>query len=108
MEQIEKTHWPTVLIMEGIPYVLKRKDNVGVFDVCEYCDLKTFCQSSIDDHNFFELCYSDGRDNNWYFEEDWTIFAKNIFDFLEIKDKKGRTIRLSEQVEKSKTIKFDV
>lgn len=107
MEQIEKTHWPTVLIMEGVPYVLKRKDNVGVFDVCEYCDLKGLCLAYGEDRNFFELCYSDGRDNNWYFEEDWTIFAKNIFDFLEIKDKKGRTIRLNEQVEKSRTIRFD-
>lgn len=108
MEQIERTHWPTVLIMEGVPYVLKRKDDVKGLDVCEYCDLKDFCRTYGDNHYFFELCYSDHRDDNWYFEEDWTIFAKNIFDFLEIKDKKGRTIRLNEQVEKSKTIKFDV
>ena len=107
MEQIEKTHWPTVLIMEGVPYVLKRKDNVKGLDVCEYCDLKDLCLYNGDEHYFYELCYSDKRDNNWYFEEDWTIFAKNIFDFLEIKNKEGRTIRLNEQVKKSKTIKFD-
>lgn len=107
MEEIEKTHWPTILIMEGIPYVLKHHGYVKGLDVCEYCDLKEFCQDYGDNHNFFELCYSDNRDDQWYFEEDWTIFSRNIFDFLEIKDKKGRTIRINEQREKSKTLKND-
>jgi hypothetical protein len=32
---------------------------------------------------FYDLCTSDGRGDNYYYEEDWTIYDKMIADFVD-------------------------
>lgn len=77
-----KEHWPTMLIMNGRPYQLKELNRQGINNPCELCDLRTECGYPDGLDHFMQLCTSDDRDNAWYFEEDWTIFDKPLYDFL--------------------------
>ena len=85
MKRIEydpEMYWPTVIINEGTPYVLKKCNRRGVNDPCELCDLRLQCYSPNENHRLVALCTSDDRGQAWYFEEDWTIYDKNVSEFL--------------------------
>lgn len=75
-------HWPTVIVMEGRPYQLVKLERKGVNDPCSMCDLRQRCEPSSQNFNLITLCKSDDRDDGWFFEGDWTIYDKRIFDFL--------------------------
>lgn len=77
-----KEHWPTMLIMNGRPYQLKELNRQGINNPCELCDLRTECGYPDGLDHFMQLCTSDDRDNAWYFEEDWTIYGKELCDFI--------------------------
>lgn len=77
-----KEHWPTLIIMNGRPYQLKELNRRGVDNPCELCDLRTECGYPDGYHDLLELCTSDDRNEAWYFEEDWTIYGKNLYDFI--------------------------
>lgn len=72
----EKEYWPTILIMTGRPYVLKKLERKGVNNPCKLCDLRYSCNDSQGLAKLYKLCTSDDRDDAWYFEEDWSIFDK--------------------------------
>ena len=77
-----KEHLPTILIMNGRPYQLKKLNRQGINSPCELCDLRTVCNNYEGYTNFYKLCTSDDRNGAWYFEEDWTIFDKPLCDFI--------------------------
>lgn len=73
---------PTILIMEGKPYRLKKNSRRGVSNPCELCDLRQICGAPDDEYVLLRLCRSDNRDDAWYFEEDRTIFNKPLYFYL--------------------------
>ena len=84
MKKETEAYWPTVIIMNGTPYRLKELNREGINNPCELCDLRTECGYPDGLDHFMELCTSDDRDQAWYFEEDWTIFNKRIYDFINL------------------------
>lgn len=78
----EKEYWPTILIMTGRPYVLKKLEGNGVNNPCKICDLKYSCNDSQGLGKLHKLCKSDDRDDAWFFEEDWSVFDKAMSDYL--------------------------
>ena len=89
MNKMTNEHWPTVIVMNGRPYQLKKLERKGVNEVCGMCDLRWECEQPQDYYNLIKLCKSDDRDDAWCFEEDWTIFDKPLCDFInpELADK---------------------
>lgn len=75
-------YWPTILIMEGRPYILKKLERKGINNPCQLCDLRSQCIDEWEYANLYKLCTSDDRDDAWYFEEDWSIFDKAISGYL--------------------------
>ena len=82
MNKDTEAYWPTVIVIEGRPYQLKKLERKGVNDPCSMCDLRQQCEPSDLYFNLMMLCKSDDRDDGWFFEEDWTICDKEICDFL--------------------------
>ena len=82
MNKDTEAYWPTVIVIEGRPYQLKKLERKGVNDPCSMCDLRQQCEPSDQYFNLMMLCKSDDRDDGWFFEEDWTIYDKRICDFL--------------------------
>lgn len=82
MNKATNEHWPTVIIMEGRPYQLMKLERKGINDPCSMCDIRQRCEPSSQYFNLITLCKSDDRDDGWYFEENWTIFGKQICDFI--------------------------
>lgn len=82
MKLKQNENWPSVILHNGRPYVLKKLTRKGVNDPCSMCDLRQLCMGMRDSARFFELCTSDGRDDGWYYEEDWSIYDKMIADFV--------------------------
>lgn len=82
MKLKQNENWPSVILHNGRPYVLKKLTRKGVNDPCSMCDLRQLCIGMRDIGRFFELCTSDGRDDGWYYEEDWSIYDKTIADFV--------------------------
>lgn len=82
MNKETNEHWPTVIIMDGKPYQLIKLERIGVNDPCTMCDLRWECDAPLDKFNLIKLCKSDDRDDGWFFAEDWNIFDKRIYDFL--------------------------
>ena len=74
--------WPTVIITNGRPYQLVKLESKCINDPCTMCDLTWECDAPSENFNLRRLCKSDGRDDAWYFAEDWTIFDKPLCDFL--------------------------
>lgn len=108
MERERFLFWPTVILMEGRPYVLKKLERKGVNDPCSMCDLRMRCVRDYDMHYLVELCKSDGRNDAWYFEEDWSIYPKEVEDFL---NEDIRLLPPDEEIEREemdKTLKHDL
>lgn len=83
MKEDEK-YWPTVIILNGEPLVLKQLKRKGVNDVCSMCDLRDKCMNNSEDRKFYELCTNDERSDDWYFEIDWDIYPKMVGDLLNV------------------------
>ena len=75
--------WPSLIIVDGRPYLLKKLTRQGVDSPCCLCDLRSKCRSSWHEPNLSDLCCSDERGQDWYYEEDWTIVDKPISEFVE-------------------------
>lgn len=75
-------YWPTILIMEGRPYTLKKLERKGINNPCQLCDLRSICNTPKGLAMLHKLCKSDDRDDAWFFEEDWSIFDKAISGYL--------------------------
>lgn len=82
MSKMTNEHWPTVIVMNGRPYLLKELNRQGLNNPCELCDLRMFCNNKKGTATMYALCTSDDRNDAWYFEEDWTIFDKQLCDFI--------------------------
>lgn len=83
MSKMKNEHWPTVIVMNGRPYLLKELNRQGLNNPCELCDLSMFCNNKKGTATMYALCTSDDRNDAWYFEEDWTIFDKQLCDFID-------------------------
>ena len=75
-------YWPTVVIVEGRPYVLTKQQTVTKNDPCAICDLKSKCNVDGILVKFYPLCMSDERDDGWFFAEDWSIYDTPVMEFL--------------------------
>lgn len=82
MNKATNEHWPAVIVMNGRPYQLKEMNRRGINNPCSLCDLRTLCKNENGQGFLFKLCTSDDRNQSWFFEEDWTIFDKNLCDFI--------------------------
>lgn len=82
MKLKQNENWPSVILHNGKPYVLKKLTRKGVYDPCSMCDLRQLCVEPRNRSTFYELCTSDGRDDGWYYEEDWSIVGMEIADFV--------------------------
>ena len=82
MKLKQNENWPSMILHNGRPYLLKKLTRKGVNDPCSMCDLRHLCMGTKDSARFFELCTSDGRDDGWYYEEDWSIVGMEIADFI--------------------------
>ena len=76
---------PTVIIYNGIPYVLKQVamdcyDDKA--DVCYYCDLRNECITQDGQHQFLKLCKPEFIGDDCCFIEDWDAKDKRIIDYL--------------------------
>lgn len=83
MKLKQNEHWPTVIVMNGKPHQLMKLERKGVNDPCTMCDLRWECDEPNDHFNLLSLCKSDDRDDGWYFAEDWSIYDKQIADFVD-------------------------
>ena len=84
MNKKKNEYWPTILIIEGRPYRLKELNRQGINNPCELCNLREASGELNGFCDLTRLCKSDDRDDAWFFEEDWTIFDKYIYDFLNV------------------------
>lgn len=83
MKEDEK-YWPTVIILDGEPFVLKHLNRDGVNDPCSMCDLKDKCMTETKYLDLMGLCKNDGRSDAWYFEVDWDIYPEMVGDLLNV------------------------
>lgn len=83
MKLKQNEHWPTVIVMNGKPYQLMKLERKGLNNPCTICDLRWECNEPNDHLDLLSLCMSDNRDGGWYFEEDWSIYDKQIADFVD-------------------------
>lgn len=83
MKLKQNENWPSVILHNGRPYLLKKLTRKGVNDPCSMCDLRQQCITAKNPRVFYELCTSDGRGEGWYYEEDWSIYDKMIADFVD-------------------------
>lgn len=82
MNEDEVKFWPTIVIVEGRPYVLTKLQTLYKNDPCAWCDLKTKCNAEGIPVRFFPLCMSDNRDDGWFFAEDWSVYDASVMEFL--------------------------
>lgn len=82
MNKKTNEHWPSVIIMNGRPYQLKEMNRQGINNPCSLCDLRTLCNNENGQGFLYTLCTSDDRNEAWFFEEDWSIYDKQICDFV--------------------------
>lgn len=84
MKLKKNENWPSVILHDGKPYLLKKLTRKGVNDPCSMCDLRQLCMKGPRMiMMLYDLCTSDGRSDAYYYEEDWSIYDKMIADFLE-------------------------
>lgn len=108
LEYDPEMYWPTILINEGRPYVLKKLTRQGINNPCDVCDLRDLGRCGNDNCHFTTLCTADDRDESWYFEEDWGIANKSVFDYLN-HDCMDSDDELSEEdIAKDFTLKHDL
>ena len=84
MNKKKNEYWSTILIMEGRPYRLKELNRQGINNPCELCDLRKVCSAPYGIYDLSRLCKSDDRDDAWFFEEDWTICDKRIWNYVNV------------------------
>ncbi len=82
MKKRKENPWPSLIVVNGRPYLLKKVTRQGINDPCSLCDLRDQCNRSHHAGNLSELCCSDDRGESWYYEEDWTIVGKQIAEFV--------------------------
>ncbi len=82
MNEDDAMFWPTVIIVEGRPYVLTKQEIVTKNDPCAVCDLKSKCNADGIPVRFYPLCTADKRDDGWYFAEDWSVYDRRVMDYL--------------------------
>ena len=76
--------WPTLVVLEGVPYLLEKQDDAAINDVCSLCDLKDECTSGDHRYKFVDLCSSDLRGEEWFFKKDWDVLDMQIRDLFAI------------------------
>lgn len=82
MKLKQNENWPSVILHNGRPYLLKKLTRKGVNDPCSMCDLRQLCMGTSYPPMLYDICCSDGRGDDYYYEEDWTIYDKQIADFV--------------------------
>lgn len=74
----------TIIIYDGIPYVLKRVTDIQpdeTADVCHYCDLRTMCKKEDGSSKLIELCMPGHVGYNCCFHVDYDYCGYKIGDF---------------------------
>lgn len=82
MKLKQNENWPSVILHNGKPYLLKKLTRKGVNDSCSMCDLHQLCWATSYAPALIDLCCLDGRGEAYYYEEDWSIYDKQIADFV--------------------------
>lgn len=82
MSDDDAMFWPTVILVEGKPYVLTKQQTVFKNDPCAVCDLKRMYNADGIPVRFYPLCTADKRDDGWYFAEDWSAYDKLVMEYL--------------------------
>lgn len=77
-------HHETIIIYDGVPYVLKRVTNIKqdeTSDVCHYCDLRTMCKKNDGNSKLIELCMPNhvGQDCCFQIDYDYCDFKIGWF-----------------------------
>lgn len=83
MKLKQNESWPSVILHNGRPYVLKKLMRKGVNDPCSMCDLRHLCMGKSFVPILYDLCHSDNIGDVYYYEEDWSIYDKTIADFVD-------------------------
>lgn len=76
--------WPTLIVLEGVPYLLEKQVDATINDVCSLCDLKYECMNDDKGYKFVHLCSSDLRGEEWFFKKDWDVLDMNIKDLFAV------------------------
>lgn len=71
--------FPVVILYEGIPYQLVKQKLMIENNPCNLCDLRSVCGVTA---NLSALCWTKGRDQSWFFIEDWDIVDRPILDLV--------------------------
>lgn len=108
LEYDPEYYWPTIVINEGRPYVLKKLTRQGINNPCDVCDLRDLGRCADGQCRLTALCTADDRDESWYFEENWIIRNKPIYDFLNPDWLDSDDELSEEEVVKDFTLKHDI
>lgn len=75
----------TIIIYNGIPYILERVTDLlpgDTADVCSYCDLRTMCKQEDGSPKFLALCMPNQIGINCCFHIDYEYCGCKIGDFI--------------------------
>lgn len=73
----------TVLVWDGVPYILVREEKVTENCPCHICDLCDKCNGGTTPFKFIDLCIPANEDDRWFFKTDWEIADNRILDYLD-------------------------
>lgn len=82
MDKSEPIFKPTIILLEGIIYKLKKADVLDTTYPCALCDLSFLCRENY----LFSLCQPRGYDAGWYFSESWDDADKTLRELAEAND----------------------
>lgn len=75
----------TIIIYNGVPYVLERVtdcEQSEIDDVCDYCDLRTMCKKEDGNFKLLALCMPNQVGNDCCFHIDYDYRHYKINDFI--------------------------
>lgn len=73
-----------MLVINGVPYSLVKDATCEPCIVCNKCDLREVCCVENTSQKYIDLCMIGDRSSAWYFQIDWDIVGKKIFDYLDL------------------------
>lgn len=69
---------PTIIILEGVIYKLKKAENIDTVYPCALCDISALCRENF----LYSLCQPKGYDGSWYFCESWDDADKTLRELV--------------------------
>lgn len=71
----------TLIVFEGVPYVLSKQSPNSMECPCDLCDLRVQCDGGDEAKEFYRLCTPHHLTPCYHFEEDWDVLALHVADF---------------------------